>query len=577
MKKRSFGKKGFLQFKNIFLTLLPKPFRKGFFLISAFVLFLSLFLFQYFYTQLGKSAAQTSSEFSFGVAGDMGANTNTSGVFNSIPSQALSFFFGLGDLSYNQVTPEASWCDYVKSRVGAEFPFQLVAGNHEDNGPDGQIANFASCLPNRMLNIVGTYPKEYYFDYPPVSPIARFILISPGLSFPDEGTYSYNTGNARYNWTAAAIDSARAAGIKWVVVGMHKYCISMQTGSCEVGANIVNLLIQKKVDMYLQAHDHAYARSKQLALNPTNCTSLVPNSYNANCVVDDGSDNQYTKAAGTIFMTVGSGGGSMNKQYTTDSEAGYFAKWMGTNFTPTYGFMKFTVSNSQILAQFIKGQGSTGSFIESFSITDPTASASASPSPSDVATPSPLASPSDLPTATPTPTPSPSPSSAPSPSSSGATSTVTAIADAFVASDTPTTNFGTTIALYVDGSPVKVSYLKFDLSSFAGLSLVSAKLRIRTTSGSFSGSPDTHVVKLVGDASWSESGLNYNNRPVLLNTLGSVSNTLANTFYEISLTPGYIQPSLGSLLSLGIDSVGGDAFYFNSKEAVDGAQLILNF
>ncbi len=374
--------------------------KKSFFFAFILIFFLSVVVFEYFNAQPDKSHAQTSTQFSFGVAGDFGANTNTAGVLTSVNSQALNFFIALGDLSYNQVTPESSWCNYVKSRVGMEFPFQLVAGNHEDDGPDGQIGNFAVCLPNRMLNIIGTYPKEYYFDYPPVNPIARFILISPNLTFPGEGTYSYNKNTTRYNWTATAIDTARAAGIKWVVVGMHKYCISLVTGSCQVGANIMNLLVEKKVDLYFQAHDHAYARSKQLALNSTNCTAIAPGSYNANCTVDDGADNLYTKGRGTVLMTVGSGGGSMNQEFPTDPEGGYFAKWMGTNFTPTFGFMKFNISDSQITANFVKAQGSTGMFVESFSITG------LGPSPIPGATP----------TASPTVRPSPSPTRGPSPS-----------------------------------------------------------------------------------------------------------------------------------------------------------------
>ncbi len=342
-----------------------------------------LFLTGKFNTNSLKLQAQVPISFSFGAVGDMGAGSNTSAVFTAANNENLNFFFGLGDLSYNVVTPETAWCDFVKARMGATFPFELLAGNHEDDGPDGQIANFAACLPDRIGNLTGVYAKEYYFDYPQTTPIARFIMISPNLTFPGEGTYSYTKGSTRYNWTANAIDSARAAGIKWVVVGIHKYCIAMVSGSCQIKADIMNLLIDKKVDLYLQGHDHAYARSKQLALNTSNCTAISAGSYNANCVADNGADNQYTKGLGTVLMTIGSGGFSLNKQYTTDSEAGYFARWMGSNFTPTYGFMKFNVTETQITAQFIKGQGSSGTFADTFTITE----SGITPSPSPIPTP----------------------------------------------------------------------------------------------------------------------------------------------------------------------------------------------
>src|ERR671929_74150 len=78
----------------------------------------------------------------------------------------------------------------------------------------------------RVSNAVGEYGKQYYFDYPPANPLVRSILVSPGLSFPD-GSISYKKGSPAYEWTAAAIDDARAKGIPWVVVGAHKQCMSM--------------------------------------------------------------------------------------------------------------------------------------------------------------------------------------------------------------------------------------------------------------------------------------------------------------------------------------------------------------
>ena len=232
--------------------------------------------------------------FSFGVSGDLGANSNTSAVLNKANTSGLSMFVALGDFSYNEVTPESAWCNFVKNRVGSTFPFELVAGNHEDDGPDGLVSNFKNCLPDRIGGLTGTYPKQYYYDFPKTKPTARFIFISPGLTFPGEGTYSYNSGSSRYNWVASAIDQARSSGIKWVIVGMHKYCIAMVSGSCQIGPDIMNLLVNKKVDLYLQGHDHAYYRSKQLA-HRSSCSQVLPGSYNSACVVDSGADGLYTQ------------------------------------------------------------------------------------------------------------------------------------------------------------------------------------------------------------------------------------------------------------------------------------------
>jgi Calcineurin-like phosphoesterase len=286
-------------------------------------------------------------------------------VLNAVKSSGSNFFIALGDLSYSDVTPESAWCDFVKARVGDTYPFELLAGNHEDDGPDGLISKFDDCLPHRLENITGTYAKEFYFDYPSSNPLARFISISPNLTFPGEGTWDYSAGSARYNWTGSAIDQARAAGIKWVIVSVHKYCIAMVSGSCQIGPDIMNLLIEKRVDLYLQGHDHAFYRSKQLA-HLTGCAAVSPGSFDPDCVVDSGADGQYAKNAGAVIVTTGAGGKSINSVNTSDPEAGYFASWMGSNANPTYGFLKVTISNTSLTAQFVRGAG--GTYTDTFTI-----------------------------------------------------------------------------------------------------------------------------------------------------------------------------------------------------------------
>jgi len=139
----------------------------------------------------------------------------------------------------------------------------------------------------------------------------------------------------------------------------------MVSGSCQIGPDIMNLLIEKKVDLYLQGHDHAFYRSKQLA-HSTGCSAVSPGSFDSDCVVDAGSDGQYGKGAGTVIITTGAGGKSINNVNTSDPEAGYFASWMGGNANPTYGFLKVTVSSTGLSAQFIRGAG--GTYTDTFTI-----------------------------------------------------------------------------------------------------------------------------------------------------------------------------------------------------------------
>jgi hypothetical protein len=301
--------------------------------------------------------------FSFGAVGDFGQNSNTTSVLNAFVSSGTTFAIALGDFSYVPGNSEVPWCNFVKASVGQNYPFELLAGNHEDVVRDGQINNYVQCLPHRLTPLTGLYGKEYYYDYPATNPLARFINISPGLTFPDDGSYTYTAGSPRYNWTAAAIDQARNAGIRYVIVSMHKYCIAPVSGSCEISQDLMNMLISKRVELVFQAHDHAYSRSKQLAHGPS-CSAVPAGSFNAACVVD--SDNNFARGAGTVIVTSGAGGVGINSQSASDPEIGYFATWMGSNANPTFGFLKVNVSNTNLSASFIRGSG--GTYTDTFTI-----------------------------------------------------------------------------------------------------------------------------------------------------------------------------------------------------------------
>ena len=282
---------------------------------------------------------------------------------------------------------------WVKSKVGANFPFELLAGNHDAGGENtdgGLIDNFLACLPNRISTMVGTYGKEYYFDYPETAPIARFLLISPNTVFTNGGLYDYAQGTVHYNWVANTIDQARAAGIKWIVVGMHKTCISMGDYPCDhmdgTGPDLFNLLVNKKVDLILHGHWHSYQRSKQLALSAS-CPSITIDGYDSNCVSGDGANGVYTKDKGSAVVITGAGGISIYNVNVHDPEAGYFVTWMGKNANSTYGFTNVTISASQLSAQFVGARG--GTFSDSFSIV----SATPTPTPTPTATPTPTVTP----------------------------------------------------------------------------------------------------------------------------------------------------------------------------------------
>ncbi len=254
---------------------------------------------------------------------------------------------------------ESDWCDFVKSKLASTYPFELLAGNHERDGSrQGRILNFAKCLPDK-LNATGLYGVEYYFDY---LGLARFILISPDLKIAGV-SYDYLAGDPHYKWLSNRIDGARAAGIPWVIVGAHKMCLSVGDEPCEISSDLIDLLIEKKVDLVLHAHDHVYERSKQLT-----CASA--HVFIADCVVDDGSDNEYAKGAGTVIVVDGTFGRAQDDINLGDPQAAYFvSNFTGRNMNLTYGFMRYTVTPTRLTGQFVRSAG--GTFSDKFKISTP--------------------------------------------------------------------------------------------------------------------------------------------------------------------------------------------------------------
>src|SRR5437016_12163115 len=85
----------------------------------------------------------------------------------------------------------------------------------------------ASCpypLSSPMVAGKGTpgYGYEYYFDYPRDKPLARFILLSAGLSGVD---YNYSRNSPHTGWVEDTVARARAAAIRWVIAGTDKECM----------------------------------------------------------------------------------------------------------------------------------------------------------------------------------------------------------------------------------------------------------------------------------------------------------------------------------------------------------------
>jgi hypothetical protein len=99
----------------------------------------------------------------------------------------------------------------------------------------------------------------------------------------------------------------------------------------------------------------------------------------------------------------------------------------------------------------------------------------------------------------------------------------TPVADSYVDSGAPGSNFGTKTILSVDSSPVQESYFKFQLSDLTGNTVVSAKLRLYVSDN---GSVKGGAVAKMSNTGWGETSVTYSNRPAIdeptLSSLGAV-------------------------------------------------------
>ncbi|MGD8168339.1 DUF7594 domain-containing protein, partial [Herbiconiux sp. P16] len=132
-----------------------------------------------------------------------------------------------------------------------------------------------------------------------------------------------------------------------------------------------------------------------------------------------------------------------------------------------------------------------------------------------------------------------------------------AVEDSYVQSTAMDTNFGSSSGLLskptYGGSPDRLAYLKFDLSSLAGRSVTSATLSV---SGQITDGPldvaraDVHGV--TGD--WSESSVTYRNKPTMAATVASflVDRTLKVASADLTAhVQGLVQSGTGAM-SLGV-------------------------
>lgn len=253
------------------------------------------------------------------------------------------------------------------------------------------------------------------------------------------------------------------------------------------------ILYNNNVEVVLNGHDHIYERFAPQAPNGT-------------------LDN----ARGVRQFTVGTGGSNHT------SLASLAANSLVRN-TDTFGVLKLTLHSTSYDWQFVPEAGKT--FTDSG-----TASCFGTGQSGNTSTPV-------TPSRTPTTGPLPSATNTPLPIGTqidpGPTElfTFNPVADSYVNQSSPTTNYGTSTQLRVDGSPLVRSYLRFDVRDLRGR-ITRATLRVYANTALSTG----YDVRAVTDNTWGETTINYNNAPTFGNAVGASRSVAAGSWANIDVT-----------------------------------------
>jgi hypothetical protein len=300
-------------------------------------------------------------EVKLATVGEIGSDQSAQQTLRQMADQRPDLYLALGDLGYSGVGSERRWCTLVRDQIGFVTPFELAAGESEEDGShDGRLNGYAACLPDRM-NGVGQYGRQYYID---MGNLARVIVISPNLTI-DGTTYSYGSSSPEYGWLGGAIDGARSVGFEWVIVAMNEDCVSAGVYYCNLNQDLLSMLVDKRVDMVLSAHDHTYQRSQQIASGTPGCPTVVIDSFDPRCVANAPNGN-FHRGAGTVFTVVGSASNNLYPISGTQPDARYLAATMGKNKQPSPGSLLLTLSKSSLSGKFVVTN--RGSFTDQFSI-----------------------------------------------------------------------------------------------------------------------------------------------------------------------------------------------------------------
>jgi hypothetical protein len=151
-----------------------------------------------------------------------------------------------------------------------------------------------------------------------------------------------------------------------------------------------------------------------------------------------------------------------------------------------------------------------------------------------------------------------------------AQSTLTPVADTYVRSDLPGSNFGTSTGITVDGSPVTNGYLRFNVTVPAGEVVTKATLKLYTASSSGSG----FTVHSVASTTWGETTTTYSNAPAIGSQVSTSGSYPGHAYISVDVTP---LVTGNGLVSMAIKRTSISSNTYDSREAASNRpQLVVD-
>jgi hypothetical protein len=153
------------------------------------------------------------------------------------------------------------------------------------------------------------------------------------------------------------------------------------------------------------------------------------------------------------------------------------------------------------------------------------------------------------------------------PGGTGGSVTLNPVADVYVDPTFPSTNYGSSTQIRVDGSPTVRGYLRFTVSGLSG-AVSKATLRLYANSSLSTGI----TANRVADNTWGEMTITYSNAPTVGSAIGTTGAVTMGTWISADVT-SYVTGN--GTFSFALTSTNASALSLASREATNEPQLVI--